>query len=651
MPRRLAALSLFALLPLLVTGCSAGFTSEALSSTAPVTGAAISGRANGGRQPIDGARIYLLQANTANYAGPGIAADSSGTASDNSSRSLLTSGDSSDSIGYYVLTDSSGYFTLPSGYTCDSGGQVYLLSLGGNTGSGSDNSAAGLMAVLGPCGSFGPSTIVNMNEASTVAAAYAIAGFATDPTHVGAPSATDTLAATGIQNAFANADQLFDVNSFPVATASPARATTPNGNGQVPQQQIDTLANMLAACVNTSGPASNQCSTLFGAIQSAGASGTQATDTATEAIYIAHNPGINVATAYGVTGIAAVDPYIPWFSTTAPTDFSVGIKFTGGGLVTSGALAIDASGNAWVGDDGGATALSPLGTFLTGPDGYTTGLGYAPAVSIDSHGNVWIASNTGVSHFNVTNGSITADQTITNSNLAFYSGVAVDSSDGAWILGMTSNFRGALLHATSDGTISGPYDMSIANLIDVYGIAIDNNGHLWVGSGDQGVFEFDNAGNPLNDVTDGSFQSPLYPAVDALGDIWVANDEGTTLSEISSSGTFLDTYSGGGIFGVPEDVDFDGSNHIWSINRGDNYIAVMDTSGNALGQYIAPLTDATTSQFYQSLRSAVDPSGNIWVTDSTDIGNSWVTELIGIATPVYTPISVATTNHKLAQRP
>ena len=33
MPRRLAALSLFALLPLLVTGCSAGFTSEALSST------------------------------------------------------------------------------------------------------------------------------------------------------------------------------------------------------------------------------------------------------------------------------------------------------------------------------------------------------------------------------------------------------------------------------------------------------------------------------------------------------------------------------------------------------------------------------------------------------------------------------------------
>ncbi len=45
-----------------------------------------------------------------------------------------------------------------------------------------------------------------VNEVSTVAAAYAMAGFATDATHVG--SSGTALALTGIANAFANAANL-----------------------------------------------------------------------------------------------------------------------------------------------------------------------------------------------------------------------------------------------------------------------------------------------------------------------------------------------------------------------------------------------------------------------------------------------------------
>ena len=74
-----------------------------------------------------------------------------------------------------------------------------------------------------------------INEVSTVAAAYAFAGFATDPTHV---SSTGTTAAkTAVAHAFDFAGTLFDIGA-----ASVARATTHSGNGVVPQTLIDTVA-------------------------------------------------------------------------------------------------------------------------------------------------------------------------------------------------------------------------------------------------------------------------------------------------------------------------------------------------------------------------------------------------------------------------
>ena len=97
-------------------------------------------------------------------------------------------------------------------------------------------------------------TYVVVNEVSTVAAAYAMAGFATDALHVG--SSGTALAQMGIANAFANAANLETIGT------GVALATTPAGNGTVPQAEINTLANILAACVNSNGTGS-ACSTLF----------------------------------------------------------------------------------------------------------------------------------------------------------------------------------------------------------------------------------------------------------------------------------------------------------------------------------------------------------------------------------------------------
>ncbi len=294
----------------------------------------MNGSVYGGQQPIVGAHIYLFAANTTGYG--------------QASVSLLNAAATgqSDSIGAYVTSNAQGSFTITGDYTCTPNAQVYLYALGGNPGAGL-NSAAGLLAILGSCptsGSFSFATVpfINVNEVTTVAAAYAMAGFATDATHVS--SSGTPLAQTGIANAFANAANLVDIST------GTALITTPAGNGNVPNTLINTLANVLATCIDSIGPASPTCSTLFSNTLSNGTSGTSPTDTATAAINIAHNPIAAVSALFALQA-AVGSPFLPDLGT-APTDFTLFVRynFTGGRNSQSFlTIAIDGSGRrAWI---------------------------------------------------------------------------------------------------------------------------------------------------------------------------------------------------------------------------------------------------------------------------------------------------------------
>ncbi len=136
---------------------------------------------HGGQNPIVEAHVYLYAANTTGYG--------------NASISLLqpTSGTVEDINGnYYYPTQSGGKFNIAGDFTCPSAGsQVYLYAVGGDPGLGDGtNSAIGLMAALGTCGALSSDPYVVINEISTVATAYAIAGFAVDSTHVSSSSLT-----------------------------------------------------------------------------------------------------------------------------------------------------------------------------------------------------------------------------------------------------------------------------------------------------------------------------------------------------------------------------------------------------------------------------------------------------------------------------
>ena len=290
------------------------------------------------------------------------------------------------------------------------------------------NPAIANLATLGTCPSSGNFSTgstalryVYINEVSTVATAYAFAGFGSGPFTIGFPAA-DTLALTGIQNAASNAAQIYNIQgggpqSITFAGEGHiANSVTPAGNGVVPQSLVDTLGNVLASCVDSTntlnsasnpdvGGASTSCSKLFTFATSNGipygstGAGTSPTDTATATFNIAHFPAGNPTyTTTVVPGIFALQntettPFAPNLSG-APNDYTIGISYNIGAQPTS--VAVDALGNGWLTavpalGTGEIVEGSPLGVGLY--QGPTATYQYGDIV-VDSAGNGWTGTYT-----------------------------------------------------------------------------------------------------------------------------------------------------------------------------------------------------------------------------------------------------------------
>ena len=169
-----------------------------------------------------------------------------------------------------TTTDSSGNFAFTGSETaCPAGQQAYIVAAGGNAGAGS-NSAALLMAAIGPCsalteGSGSGATQVFIDEPTTIAAAYALSGFMTvtgTTVNISAPAnnnaataactvvsnATTACAASGLAHAFLNAANLVNTTTGVAYSALPTNSTA-----EVPQALINTLANSVEACINSNG--------------------------------------------------------------------------------------------------------------------------------------------------------------------------------------------------------------------------------------------------------------------------------------------------------------------------------------------------------------------------------------------------------------
>jgi hypothetical protein len=631
---------------LLLSGCSANFGD--VSGTPTTTTAHIQGKVHGGQQSLNGAHVYMYAASTAGYGGTNFAASAT-----NASKSLLTNVSgitTSDGTNYYVTTDQAGNFNIDVAFACTPGTQVYLYATGGDpqlngfgTSTG-NNTAAGLMAVVGDCASATPGaafpnvTFVTMNEVTTVAAAYALAGFATDPTHIGAPSAVSghSLSATGIANAFNMA-----LNLVNQSTGVPATTTTTAGSsGTVPVTLINSLADILANCVNTTGPSATGCSTLFA--NAVSIAGTKPTNTAMAAINIAENPGQNVTALFNT--IPAAPPFTPTLS--SATDFSLSITYPG--FNSPDMVAIDGLGNAFVTNDG------------------TTGTNANSVTEISSAG---VTTNYGTS---------------AGGNFNAPTGIAVDDSNTVWVVNfgpvggttyLTSIAGSTLTNYAVGGELDGPE-----------GISIGGGGGIWIANTNGGnVIQFgppstintftgfhapygiaatiDTSVNPnsLNQVvTEHTTSTPRLTlftgtapaAAPAAISNALTTPKGVAVAEGYGIWIVNSVPGGGSVVGLPQggqsiaatltSSDFDDPQYI-AVDGANNFF-ISNFSNGAITWYNRAIATPTFTNYTAggtiggAEGIAVDLSGNVWV---VNLNNNTVSELVGLGTPVVTPLQAA----------
>jgi hypothetical protein len=652
---------LLTLSTLLLTGCATG----RILPPSNQSGTSLRGHVHGGQQPVAGAHVYLFAANTTGYAGPGIAPSSS-----NASISLLQYVDTgnSDDTGVFVTTDDAGNFDISGDYTCTPNSQVYLYAHGGNPGAGT-NSAAGFLALVGNCpaaGNFSSVPFVEVNEVSTVAAAFAFSAFASDPIHVSTNGSSQAL--TGIANAFANASNLVDLGTGVALT------TTPAGNGTVPQSTINTLANILASCVNSADqtaptvsgsphplsarphglPYSDPCVNLGLAVsgndldQFSG----YTYDTATAAIFIAHAPQPNTYALWELPPSSA--PFFPILED-RPNDFSLSIVFTGGGIDIPVTVALDSAGNLWIADlNNTLDALNNLGAPLSGSPFTDSSISYPKDLAIDTSNNIWMSNidNTSVSRFSNT-GVFSFNATYSYDP----AGLSIDTSGNAWIPNANGSDNGVLTEISSSGTATSV----LTGLNFPQDSVIDSSGNLWFGSANTiGITEF----NIASSTTSGPFSAggitsvgPL--ALDSSANLWGLADYDANLFGIDSSGNALPgtPFNSSGSSQASAFL-LDGQNSFWLATSvtdyssfpplPSSYLTGLSSTGGTLINTLVP-TPPSTGPFPIPViinSIAVDSSGNIWVP-----AGDQVVEFIGIATPVETPLAQAVKDYCIAQRP
>jgi trimeric autotransporter adhesin len=299
--RSASRLTSLALLPL----CLLLFSCSTQRSPQFAIPAGKQGLVHGGQQPVTGATIQLYAVGT--------------TADGSASTPLLSPA---------VVTDANGGFSI-SAYTCPSPSSlVYIVANGGNPGlfAGTNNSALFLMAALGPCGNLTPSTFIFIDELTTVAAVYSLAPFMTSPSAIGS-APTD---ATALADAFTLASELANATTGTTPGTGVPPGTT------VPVTQINTIADIVAACVNSPGGVAGDnstCGTLFSLTTLPGT--TPPTDTITALLHLANNPSLNTASLYGL--ITPTSPFQP-IQPQTPPDLSVRLTVPSGFTVSTTVL-------------------------------------------------------------------------------------------------------------------------------------------------------------------------------------------------------------------------------------------------------------------------------------------------------------------------
>ncbi len=461
-----------------------------------------------------------------------------------------------------AVSDATGFFSISYRAPTDQKAVLYLTadSAFTNLSGARQNTGPDFIRLATVLGQRPVPTQIVINERTTIATSYAMAQFIT-PVGIGGKE-------PGLQNAALILRNLVDIETGDIGLAL---GTFPNGVSTTTMATLNSLANMLAACVRTE----SECSVLFSLATPP--QGNAPTNTFRAAVNIAHFPWQNVES---LLALSLQQPlYVPALATGAELNaWTLAIRYDGNGqeLNGPGNIAFDKDGNAWItnnyvfdldpldpqgkvcGDDH-VLKFTPTGEDFPGAPyqgGGVYGVGFG--ITLDPDGNVWVG-NFGfqgtncpfdIEELSQTVSKFASDGTPISPNsqgnesgqdhggfkgagnaIRQPQGTVSDTQGNIWIANCSGDsviqFPGgdpdeAFVIAPEDGTgtsiLSKPFD-----------IAIDTMGNAWVtNNANDSVLAFDTDGNLLHSISgteasDAGISFPMGIASDSLGNVWVSN--------------------------------------------------------------------------------------------------------------------------------
>jgi hypothetical protein len=659
-----------------------------MSSTAPAvnslaTAATLSGKVHGGNQPVIGATVTLW------FAGQGLTGSTA-------IKAATTTTDSTGSFSFTKDTAGGHDGTTPN-WSCPSGGSplVYVLSQGGNTQNngvpGQTNTAASFIALYGDCPAITGANFVYMSEVTTVATMATVAQFfnPADDTIKADSTGQQRLIMLNLPNtvailADASTGLANDSKFMPAAgggSIAPGVALT-----AIPESsKINTLANIISACVNGATSADPACATLFSAAAPPIPNTTNlndgpfpaATDTLQALYYIFTNPTnsniTNLSTLFGLQPAVGA-PYVPSLSA-PPTDWTVGISYASNGASSACGsgnfissptdINIDALDNVWFGNaqtGGNLSAISAAGAplFCVNFDAGASATGgtidaNSPSPNVYNP-NVWFAGPSTMYRYNPN----------TRATLAFPVGVTplAITADGAGNVYFTA-VAGAIgsLYMLPAGA-TAPAAVAPVQISNTLGpnpmrLMADNTsstplltpGNIWVSSGSNFISQVSPTAATGAGVLNGFLTTP-YAApsgssygltLDHNSDVFASAVDTNAIFQLARSGTTWSPAGGSwpftaGTAGIsgPKGIAVDGRANTWIPNSVAPSLSEISFFGpNAL----SPATGFQKSPSYLNASNslAVDQAGNVWIAGT---GNNFITEIVGGAVPLYQPYAV-----------
>jgi len=674
---RLSAAISAAALALSLTGCTLGPVTGSASTTDTVA-SAFGGKIHGGPNPVVGARVVIYATTSSGY---GTGAELQEATANYPASSPVTHQD----------TDANGNFSFAGSFTCPAGQFAYIVAYGGNAGGG--NNPNSLFAVpLGSCDTLYTGTTYNgssvwIDELTTVATAYALNNFISVTGNavggytvgIGAPATNNggvqpsgsatasngvttgcvvnsyynpvaapnncvTTSAAGLRHAFTNALALVST------TTGAAKATTPSG-ALVPATELNTLGNIMQACVNSAGGGTDATTGLPNTTTTA--SGTSHDGTACGKLfaftsYTNNGTASGTLTAAGNT-LSAFINLVKRPMGSASTFDSACDSNSGTGATTAVACIFNLS----------APIAFYQPSMSVAPNDYMIGIAYAKGAFSTSSTNTFATQTSPV-----------CAATTTNNGLFYPTFVQTDINDNVLILNGDASTAvcGDIIEIGSDGTFisnSGVDNTDAA----VTSIALDAWGHVLLPLfGSTGLRFYQYGANGLSDTNDSSMPILLtatntnvankgqYASVDSNGKIYVGSHNTTSNWGYFAPTTLSHTapvYSAGTTVGTTTSQIFSAN-----IDLFNNAIAAKGSS-NLLGSstsdtgYTSSPMGSGAPNGNESSSIALDTSLNAWEvgTNGTTSGTSQTVILKNPYTYTSTGFTWGSTSQALVTAP